>query len=114
MKKIEAVVPHSRLDLVLSALKQLDLGGVTYYESKGRGQMPRPKIQSSRGTSTYIPEFNVNSMIVIVVKDSAIQEVVDTITNSASTGLAGEGKIFVSDIEDVVDIGSKKSGEYQI
>jgi nitrogen regulatory protein P-II 1 len=114
MKKIEAVVPHARLDLALSALKQLNLGGLTYYESKGRGQMPRPRIQSSRGTSTYVPEFNVNSTIVIVTKDSEMQNVVDAIVDSASTGLAGEGKIFVSDIEDIVDIGSKRRGEDQV
>jgi nitrogen regulatory protein P-II 1 len=114
MKKIEAVVPHARLDLALSALKQLNLGGLTYYESKGRGQMPRPRIQSSRGTSTYVPEFNVNSTIVIITKDSEMQNVVDAIVDSASTGLAGEGKIFVSDIEDVVDIGSKRRDEDQV
>ena len=114
MKKIEAVVPHARLDLALSALRQLNLGGITYYESKGRGQMPRPRIQSSRGTSTYVPEFNVNSTIVIVIKDSDLQSVVNAIVGSTSTGLAGEGKIFVSDVEDAVDIGSKKRGEDQI
>ncbi|MGA7898498.1 MAG: P-II family nitrogen regulator [Nitrososphaeraceae archaeon] len=114
MKKIEAVVPHARLDLALSALKQLNLGGLTYYESKGRGQLPRYRIQSSRGTSTYVPEFNVNSTIVIVTKDSELQNVVNAIVDSASTGLAGEGKIFVSDIEDVVDIGSKRRGEDQV
>lgn len=114
MKKIEAVIPHARLDQALSALKKLNLGGVTYYESKGRGQMPRPSIHSGRGTSTYVPEFNVNSTIVIVTKDSELQNVVNTIVDSTSTGLAGEGKIFVSIVEDAVDIGSKRRGEDQV
>jgi nitrogen regulatory protein P-II 1 len=111
MKKIEAVVPSARLDRAFAALKELDLGGFTYYDSKGQGSIPRPEIQSGRGTGTYRPEFNVNSTIVVVAKDSMVNMVVDKILESASTGLAGEGKIFISDVDEVVDIGSKKRGE---
>jgi len=111
MKRIEAVVPAARLDKAFAALKELNLGGLTYYDSKGRGQIPRPEIHSGRGTGTYRPEFNVNTTIVLVVKDSLVNKVVDKILESTSTGLAGEGKIFISDIDEVVDIGSKQRGE---
>ena len=111
MKKIEAVVPAARLDKAFAALKELNLGGLTYYDSKGRGQIPRPEIHSGRGTGTYRPEFNVNTTIVLVVKDSMVTKVVDKILESTSTGLAGEGKIFISDVDEVVDIGSKQRGE---
>jgi nitrogen regulatory protein P-II 1 len=111
MKKIEAVVPAARLDKAFAALKELNLGGLTYYDSKGRGQIPRPEIHSGRGTGTYRPEFNVNTTIVLVVKDSMVNKVVDKILESTSTGLAGEGKIFVSDVDEVIDIGSKQRGE---
>lgn len=111
MKKIEAVVPSARLERAFAALRDLDLGGLTYYDSKGRGQIPRPEIHSGRGTATYRPEFNVNATIVIVAKDSIANQVVEKILESTSSGLAGEGKIFVSDVDDVIDIGSKKRGE---
>jgi nitrogen regulatory protein P-II 1 len=111
MKKIEAVVPVARLDRAFAALKELDLGGFTYYDSKGQGQVPRPEIQSGRGTGTYRPEFNVNSTIVVVTKDSMMDKVIEKILQSTSTGLAGEGKIFISDVDDAVDIGSKQRGE---
>lgn len=111
MKKIEAVVPAARLDKTFAALKELDLGGFTYYDTKGRGQIPRPEIQSGRGTGTYRPEFNVNSTIVIVTKNSMMDKVIEKILQIASTGLAGEGKIFVSDVDEAVDIGSKQRGE---
>ena len=111
MKKIEAVVPSARLERAFASLKDLDLGGLTYYDSKGRGQIPRPEIHSGRGTGTYRPEFNVNATIVIVTKDSLASKVVEKLLESTSTGLAGEGKIFVSDVDDVIDIGSKKRGE---
>ncbi|MGI0024750.1 MAG: P-II family nitrogen regulator, partial [Nitrososphaera sp.] len=77
MKKIEAVVPSARLDRAFSALKELNLGGITYYDSKGQGQVPRPELHSGRGTGTYRPEFNVNATIVIVLKDSMVTKVVD-------------------------------------
>jgi nitrogen regulatory protein P-II 1 len=114
MKKIEAIVPHGRLDRTFEGLKGLELGGLTYYESKGRGQAPRPQIHAGRGTTTYTPEFNVNASIVLVVKDSLVDNIVNNILTSTSTGLAGEGKIFISDVDDAVDIGSKSRGEAAI
>ncbi|HZA42667.1 MAG TPA: P-II family nitrogen regulator [Nitrososphaeraceae archaeon] len=114
MKKIEAVIPHARLELVLSALKDMGLGGLTYFESKGRGQPPRPTLHSGRGTSTYTPEFNLNTTLVVVTRDSAVDSVLDTILENSSTGLKGEGKIFVYELDDAVDIGSKSRGEAAI
>jgi nitrogen regulatory protein P-II 1 len=111
MKKIEAVVPQARMERAFAALKELDLGGITYFESKGRGEIPRPKIHSGRGTGTYTPEFNVNSTIMMVVKDSMVDKVVEKILESTSSGLKGEGKIFVSNVDEAYDVGSKKRGE---
>ncbi|HEY8140681.1 MAG TPA: P-II family nitrogen regulator [Nitrososphaera sp.] len=111
MKRIEAVIPSARLDKAFAALKELNLGGLTYYDTKGQGQIPRPEIHSGRGTSTYRPEFNVNATVVIVTKDSMVTKVIEKILESTSTGLAGEGKIFVSDMDEVVDIGTKQRGE---
>jgi nitrogen regulatory protein P-II 1 len=114
MKRIEAIVPHGRLDKTFEGLKQLGLGGLTYYESKGRGQTPRPEVHGGRGTSSFVPEFNLNAELVIVVSDSMTEKVIENILSSSSTGLSGEGKIFVSDVNDAVDIGSKTRGESAI
>ena len=114
MKKIEAIVPQARLEGVFAALKELDLGGLTYFDSKGRGQVPRPTMHSGRGTSSYTPEFNVNATIALVVNDSLADKVIDKILEGTSSGLAGEGKIFISDIEDAIDIGSNKRGQSAI
>jgi nitrogen regulatory protein PII len=111
LKKIEAVVPAARLESAFAALGELGLGGFTYYDSKGRGQIPRPDIQSARGTRTYRPEFNINATIVVVTKDSMVDRVISSILDSTSSGLSGEGKIFVSDVDEVIDIGSKQRGE---
>ena len=111
MKKIEAIVPAARLESAFTALRELNLGGFTYYESRGRGQIPPPEIHSGRGTGTYRPEFNVNATIVVAINDSMADKVIEKILESTSTGLAGEGKIFVSDVDEVIDIGSQQRGE---
>lgn len=114
MKKIEAVIPHARMEGAFAALKELPLGGLTYYESKGRGQIPTPVIHSGRGTSVFRPEFNVNVTISVVVHDTLVGDVVGKILDSTSTGLAGEGKIFVTEVDEAVDIGSGTRGDSAI
>src|ERR1051325_7690758 len=111
MKKIEAVIPHDRLKKASAELLQFPIGGFTYYESKGRGQIPTPLIHTGRGTSVYRPEFNVNIMISVVVPDNLVTDIVNKIIEGTSSGLAGEGKVFVSDVDEAVDIGSGSRGE---
>jgi nitrogen regulatory protein P-II 1 len=90
-------------------LLQFPIGGFTYYESKGSGQIPTPLIHTGRGTSVYRPEFNVNIMISVVVPDNLVTDIVNKILDSTSSGLVGEGKVFVSDVE-AVDIGTGNRG----
>lgn len=107
MKRIEAIIPMSKMTDAFSALKELKIGGLTYYDSKGRGENPPAAVQSGRGTSLYTPEFNANLTVFTVVDDSLVEQVVNKILTSSSTGLAGEGKIFISDVDEIIDIGTK-------
>lgn len=109
MKRIEAIIPQSKMSDAFSALKELDIGGITYYDSKGRGENPPAAVHSGRGTSVYTPEFNPNLTIFTVVDDSLVEQVINKILASTSTGLAGEGKIFISDVNEIIDIGSKSN-----
>ena len=90
MKKVEAVIPHARMQNAFSALRELDLGGLTYYESKGRGEIPTPVIHGGRGTSVFRPEFNVNVTISIVVRDPIADNVVGKILESTVRVLLGK------------------------
>jgi len=107
MKRIEAIIPQSKMSDAFSALKELNIGGFTYYDSKGRGLNPPAAVHSGRGTSLYTPEFNPNLTIFTVVDDAIVEQVVNKILASTSTGLAGEGKIFISDIDKTIDKGTK-------
>ena len=110
LKKIEAVIPKEKLDAVFNALTQLDISGFTYFDVKGRGARPREMVSSGRG-GRIEATHNVNALIYVVVTESQLPKVIDAITTHAGTGAAGEGKIFIYNLDDAVDIGTKKRGE---
>ncbi|WP_100182412.1 P-II family nitrogen regulator [Candidatus Nitrosotenuis aquarius] len=110
MKRIEAVIPSNRLNLVVSAIEESGVTGITTIEAKGRGKGARPSLRSSRGTSTQIAEYNSLATIITIVEDSRVDQIISAILNTASTGSSGDGKIFVSTIDDVIDIQTKKKG----
>ena len=111
MKKIEAVVPAPKVEAVASAILETGIGGLTIYDTKGRGVLERPVFASGRGTGAYRPAFNANATIMVVAKDDLVDKIVEKILSAASTGAAGEGKIFITDIAETVDVGSKKRGD---
>lgn len=110
MKKIEAIIPSNRLNLVVSAIEENRVTGITIIESKGRGKGARPALRSSRGTSTQIAEYNSLATIITLVEDSKLDQLINAILNAASTGSSGDGKIFISTIDEVIDVQTKKKG----
>ena len=110
LKKIEAVFPHEKLDSVFQALTELDISGFTYWNVKGRGARPREMVSSGRGGRVEATH-NENSIVICIVTESQLPKVIDAITSHAGTGVAGEGKIFIYDVVDSVDIGTKKHGD---
>ena len=94
MKRIEAIIPQSKMSDAFSALKELNIGGFTYYDSKGRGLNPPAAVHSGRGTSLYTPEFNPNLTIFTVVDDSLVEQVVNKILASTSTWACRRRKNF--------------------
>jgi nitrogen regulatory protein P-II 1 len=80
-------------------------------DGKGRGAGKREMVSSGRGTGFYVPEFHSRSSIVTIVDESKVDAVVNAILSAASTGSPGDGKVFISTVEDAVDVGSKKRGK---
>ena len=111
MKRIEAIVGSEKVLAVNEALKNAGVGGCTILDAKGRGKGEKPVVETGRGTGRYTSEFSVRADVVIIVDDSEVDKVVKTIVDTVSTGSAGDGKIFVSQISEAVDIGTKKRGQ---
>ncbi len=114
MKRIEAIIKEDKLSSVVVALKEVGVGGLTVTRSQGRGAGERPQIRAARGTATFTAEFNNTCTIITVVDDSKLDAVVSSIISAAKTGSKGDGKIFVSTIDEAYDIGSAEKGSVVI
>jgi len=112
MKKIEAIIKPFKLNEVKDALHELGLLGMTVSEVKGFGRQ-KGHTEIYRG-SEYTVDFLPKIKIEIVLPDSQIDAAVQSIINSAKTGKIGDGKVFISRIEDAVRIRTEERGEKAI
>ena len=112
MKKIEAIIKPFKLDEVCEALNEAGVSGLTITEIKGFGR-PKGHTELYRGAE-YVVDFLPKIKIEIVVPEALVDGVIDTIVNVARTGKIGDGKIFVTSIEQVVRIRTGEIGETAI
>ncbi len=112
MKLVEAIIKPFKLDEVKSALVELGVQGMTVTEVKGFGRQKGHK-ETYRGTE-YQTEFVPKVKLEVAVPDGLVQRVVETIARAAKTGSIGDGKIFVSDLGNVVRIRTGETGESAI
>ncbi len=108
MKKIEAIIKPFKLDDVKEALNELGIQGMTISEVKGYGRQKGHK-EIYRGAE-YIVDFIPKIKIEIVVDDKMVDPVIDKIRNSANTGKIGDGKIFVTPVEQAVRVRTGEKG----
>jgi nitrogen regulatory protein P-II 1 len=109
MKKVEAVVRHFKLEDVKNALTENGIHGMTVSEVRGYGRQ-KGHTEIYRGTE-YAVDFVPKVKIEVVCSDSNLQSVIDTIVKTAQTGQIGDGKIFVSTLENAVRIRTGEQGE---
>ena len=109
MKKIEAIIKPFKLDEVKKALTQVGVQGLTVTEVRGFGRQ-KGHTEHYRGAE-YTVDFVPKVKIGVVVADTLADKVVDAITRSARTGQIGDGKIFLSDLSQVVRIRTGETGE---
>jgi len=109
MKKIEAIIRPFKLDDVKEALLEVGIKGLTISEVRGYGRQKGHK-ETYRGSEYHI-EFVPKIKIEVVIPESQTEKVVETIIRTAKTGQVGDGKIFISDITDVIRIRTEESGE---
>lgn len=100
MKKIEAIVNPAYKDKVVSAIKKSGVGGVTTYQVQGQGRQDPP----------LVGQYFSKDMIICVVDDPHVDKILDAIASVACTGTKGDGKVFVTHVEDALDICTKKRG----
>lgn len=109
MKKVEAIVRHFKLEDVKNALTERGIHGMTISEVRGFGRQ-KGHTEMYRGTE-YAVDFVPKVKIEVVVSDVNLSNVVDTILRTAQTGQIGDGKIFVTDLQEVIRIRTGETGE---
>ncbi len=109
MKKIEAIIKPFKLDEVKERLSEIGIQGMTVTEVKGFGRTGGKK-EVYRG-SAYVVDFVPKVKIEIIVKDDMVHQVLTTITDAAKTGRIGDGKIFVTAVDEVLRIRTGEKGE---
>jgi nitrogen regulatory protein P-II 1 len=108
VKKIEAIIKPFKLDEVKEALQEVGLQGITVTEAKGFGRQ-KGHAELYRGAE-YIVDFLPKVKIEIVIGDDLVEKAIDAIRRAAQTGRIGDGKIFVSNIEEAIRIRTGESG----
>jgi nitrogen regulatory protein P-II 1 len=112
MKKIEAIIKPFKLDEVKDALNALGVQGMTVTEVKGYGRQ-KGHVELYRGAEydiSFIPKVKIE----IVVADSMVDKVVSTIEEKAKTGKIGDGKIFISELKEIIRIRTGERGDTAI
>jgi len=112
MKKIEAIVKPFKLEDVKEALREIGIEGMTVSEVKGFGRQ-KGHTEIYRG-SEYTVDFLPKIKLEIVAADEQVERAVETIASSAKTGKIGDGKVFVSSIEEAVRIRTDERGEQAV
>ncbi len=110
MKRIDAMVPNLKRKAVCEAMIKAGAGGVTISETRGKGAGERPTFTGSKGTARYVAEYSRTDTITTIVDDSKVDPIIKAIMNTVHTGSKGDGKIFVSQIEESYDITTGKKG----
>lgn len=108
MKKIEAIIKPFKLDEVKEALQDIGIQGITILEAKGFGRQ-KGHTELYRGAE-YVVDFLPKVKVEVVVADEAADSVIEAIRKAAQTGRIGDGKIFVSHIEEVIRIRTGETG----
>ena len=109
MKKVEAIVKPFKLDEVREALSELGVTGLTVTEVKGFGRQ-KGHTELYRGAE-YVVDFLPKVKVEVIVADALVDRAIEAVVKAARTGKIGDGKIFVTDVEQAVRIRTGESGE---
>ncbi|MFK7778676.1 MAG: P-II family nitrogen regulator [Gimesia sp.] len=108
MKKLQAIIRHYKLEEVKNAISEIGISGMTVSEVRGFGRQRGHK-ETYRGNE-YIVDFLPKVKLEIVVQDDMVKKTVETITQVARTGQIGDGKIFITDLDEVIRIRTGETG----
>ena len=111
MKKIEIHTKNEYMKPILDSLKKIGVGGITVEKVRGRGQSDLQMVRGLRGTAKFVAVFNSRNLIYTIVNDDIVEKTVNAVLDAVKKeDTETFGKIFITDVEDAVDISTGKRG----
>ncbi len=111
MKRIEIHTKTEHTRPILNALKKVGVGGLTVAQVRGRGQTDIPVVRGLRGSAKFVADFNTRNLIYTIVNDDQTEKVIQSILAAVQNDeTEAFGKIFITNIEDAVDLSTGKRG----
>jgi nitrogen regulatory protein P-II 1 len=111
LKRIDLIVPHERLRDLDELMREHDVGGLTFYDIKGRGRTRQEPVAVGRGVMRYVPEFGTSMKVEVLVSNQKVKPIIDDIFAKIGTSAISGGKIFIYEVSEAYDIGSKELGD---
>ena len=111
MKRLDIIIHHEFLGEVNAILYKHHVGGMSFYDVKGRGREKQPEVQIGRGPAKYVPAFGSHTKIEVVVTDAAADPIIADVKNLFSSSQTAMGKIFVCNVLDAYDVSTKQHGD---
>ena len=109
MKKIEIIIPDRELHTISEIFRDKNIGGMNHYRIEGKGKTKAEPVSIGRGTMQYTPEFIPRTKVETVVRDDMVETIITSLLDQLSNKIGG--KIFISDIQEAVDIRTKSRGD---
>lgn len=111
MKKLEIIIPQEHLSQLNELLHKHKVGGMSFYDIKGRGRTRQKPVTVGRGVMTYVPEFGFRTKVEVLVTDTLAREILEDVLKNLGAGTSAIGKIFVYDVVEAYDLSSKEKGD---
>lgn len=111
MKRLDIIIPHENLTDVNRILREHKVGGMSFYDIKGRGRAKYETVPVGTGVLRYTPEFGYRTKIEVLATDNVVKAIVEDVLKNLGGGPSAIGKIFVYDVAEAYDIGTREGGE---
>lgn len=111
MKKLDIIIPQEHLADLNALLHKHKVGGMSFYDVKGRGRTMQQPVKVGTGVMTYSPEFGFRTKVEVLVPDLLAREIIDNVLKTFGSGAFAIGKIFVYDVIEAYDMGTKEEGD---
>lgn len=111
MKKLDIIIPPEYLRQLNELLHKHKVGGMSFYDIKGRGRTKQNPVTVGRGVTSYVPEFGFQTKVQVLVSDTLSSKIIRDVLKTFGAGTSAIGKIFVYDVAEAYDLGSKDKGD---